>query len=233
MEQLDVHDWTAAYALDALSADETREYEEHLATCERCRAELAALGSTVGALSFAVESPEPPNALRERILDAAREERPNVVALRPRWARAVTAAAAVAAVLLVGVGVWAATLFRSLDRERSARVSAQQALAVLSDPNARRAALTGDAGTLVVASSGAAALVLPRLEPAPSGKTYEAWVIEGGKAKAAGTFDGGDRPGVVGLELPVPGGARVAVTVEDAPGGPVGHGPLLFQSANV
>jgi anti-sigma factor RsiW len=39
--EADLHDLTAAYALDALDPDEAREYEAHLARCERCRAERA------------------------------------------------------------------------------------------------------------------------------------------------------------------------------------------------
>ena len=38
-----IHDLTAAYALDALDAHDEERYEEHLATCERCREELAEL----------------------------------------------------------------------------------------------------------------------------------------------------------------------------------------------
>src|SRR5204862_5350511 len=101
MESIDIHDLTTAYALDALSPDEAREYEEHLATCERCRRELAELSSVAGTLAFGVESPPPPPALRDRILVAARAERDNVVPLRPRWTLAAKAVTAVAAVLVI------------------------------------------------------------------------------------------------------------------------------------
>ena len=85
MTNEELHDLTPAYALDALDPDERRAYEEHLAGCERCRGDLAELGETVGALGLAAEGPAPPEALRDRILVAAREEGPsNVVALRPR-----------------------------------------------------------------------------------------------------------------------------------------------------
>ena len=82
MEPLTLHDYTAAYALDALGRDEAARYEEHLATCQECQEQLARLGGAAGALAFAVESPAPPPALRSRILDAARDERPNVRPLR-------------------------------------------------------------------------------------------------------------------------------------------------------
>src|SRR5215475_4738702 len=105
MTNEELHDLTPAYALDALDADERRAYEEHLAGCERCRADLAELGETVGALGLAAEGPAPPEALRDRILVAARHEGPsNVVALRSsrrRW----YAVAGVAAAAAIGLAV--------------------------------------------------------------------------------------------------------------------------------
>jgi anti-sigma factor RsiW len=98
----DVHSFVAPYALDALDAQEESDFEQHLALCERCREELAALREAAGALAYAPDAPAPPAALRERILAQARAERPNVVPLRPRrrlaWPLA-TAAAACAAVV--------------------------------------------------------------------------------------------------------------------------------------
>ena len=234
MDELSVHDLTAAYALDALDGDDVHRYEEHLATCEDCRRELAGLANAAGALAFAVESPAPPAALRGRILERARAERANVVPLRARWtpvARAITAAAACAA---IGFGVWAASLSRSLEHERSARDQASRALAVLSDPNASRIALTGAAtGSLVVTQNGEAALVVSRLEPAPSGKTYEAWVIDNGTPVPAGTFAGGGDTSVLRLERSVPDGARVAVTLEPSPGAEQPSGPRIVSSSPV
>src|SRR5919108_5982985 len=93
-----LHDLTAAYALDALDADERREYEAHLARCERCRTELASLSEAATSLAYGVEAPAPPPQLRDRILERARAERPNVVPLRPRWAVPSAAAAVVAGV---------------------------------------------------------------------------------------------------------------------------------------
>jgi anti-sigma factor RsiW len=224
MESITVHDLTAAYALDALDADEAREYEEHLAHCERCQRELAALGSAATSLAYATEAPAPPAALRDRILATARAERTNVVPLRPRWTFAAKAITAVAACLAIGFGIWAASLSRSLESTRDARDQANRALAVVSDPTAQRVPLQGANGSLVVGRAGEAALIVNRLDTAPSGKTYEAWVIQGGMPRRAGTFHGGGDTSVVALERPVPKGARVAVTLEkdggvDAPQG--------------
>lgn len=234
MESLSVHDLTAAYALDALDSEEAREYEQHLATCESCREELARLSGAASALAFAVDSPAPPSALRGRILERARAERPNVVPLRSRWTQATRAVAAVAAVAAIGLAVWAVSLSHSLNNERNAREQADHVLAVLADPNATRTELTGSAqGSLVVSQSGEAALVVSRLSRAPSGKTYEAWVIENGRPLRAGTFAGGGDTSVLGLERPVPHGAQVAVTLERKPGGDAPRGPMVLRAQPV
>ena len=94
-----------------------------------------------------------------------------------------------------------------------------QAAAVLADPNARTVALEAGDGRLVVGSTtGSAVLVLDGLDPAPAGKTYELWIVEGENAAAAGLFPGRDGIDVVGLEGTVDTGAVVAVTLEEAGG---------------
>ena len=207
----DLHGLVAPYALDALDEREEREFEQHLALCERCRNELAALREAAAALAYAPDAPAPPPQLRERILTEARRERPNVVQLRPRprLTYALGAAAAAAASVAIGLGVWAATLSRSLDRK-------QAALAVLADPEAKTVQLAGARGSLVVASDGKAALVA-RLRRAPDGKTYEAWLIRGDRPRPAGLFRGGGKS-IVLLSRRVGAGDAVAVTLERAGG---------------
>src|SRR5437667_253238 len=70
-----IHELTAAYALDALDEGERDAYEEHLATCERCRDELGTLSEATAALAYGVETPLPPPSLRGRILEEAAAER--------------------------------------------------------------------------------------------------------------------------------------------------------------
>ena len=196
-----VHELTAAYALDALEPEEARGYEAHLAGCERCREELASLQSAAGALAYAVEPARPPESLRGRILDAARAERPNVVPLHS-WSRPLAAVAAVAACAAIGLAVRNVSLHDRLGR-------AQEAL--------RGVPLTGAKGSVVV-SGGSGALVVSDLAPAPAGKTYEAWVVQGGHASRAGTFAGGGRTIVIRLTHALAAGAVVAVTLERAGG---------------
>jgi anti-sigma-K factor RskA len=87
---------------------------------------------------------------------------------------------------------------------------------VLARPGTRVVAL-GDRGTVAVAPSGEAALALA-VPQAPSGKTYEAWVIRGGAARPAGLFRGQSGTSILKITTPVRSGSAVAVTVERAGG---------------
>jgi anti-sigma-K factor RskA len=200
MERTGVHELSAAYALHALDPEERQEFEEHLLHCAECREAVSLFQETASALAYGVEMPAPPAGLRRRILDQARRERPNVVPLRPRWAfPAAASAAAVAACAAIGLGIWAATLNSRLsDRPEAIDIS-------------------GANGSLIVSPSREGTLVVSDLAAAPAGKTYEVWVIEGGKPLPAGTFAGGGRVAVV-LTRKVPDGAVVAVTLERAGG---------------
>jgi anti-sigma-K factor RskA len=144
--------------------------------------------------------PPPPPTLRHRILEEARRERANAIPLRPRWAfRAAAAVAAVAACVAIGLGVWAASLHDQLgQRPEAVRVNGADASVIITPENE---------ATLVVRS----------LPPAPAGKTYEAWVIQGDEPAPAGTFAGGGRVAFA-LTRKVPDGAIVAVTLERAGG---------------
>jgi len=201
----DPHANVAPYALDALDADEEREFEEHLASCEACREELASLREATAALAYGAVGPAPPPELKERILAEAAAERPNVVSLPQRrsWTAPLAAAAAIAAAVAIGVGVYAATRPASTDPLAS----------VLARPGAKLVPM-GDRGALAVAPDGTAAIALtvPR---APAGKTYEAWVIRDGAAQRAGLFSGAT---VLRIDRPVKPGSVVAVTLERAGG---------------
>ena len=219
-----IHELTAGYALDALDEDERSAYEAHLADCEHCQQELASFWTTTEALAVAASGPEPSVALRERILADVRAEPQNVVAFEPRrWgvAPVLGAVAAVAAVVALGIGLWASNLSSELDETRAALARAQAAAQLLVDPAAQTVALQQGTGRLVVDADGQAVLVVEGLEPAPAGKTYELWIVPGGDiaaASPAGLFPGRDGTEVVGLEGTVTAGDVVAVTVEAAAG---------------
>ena len=89
---------------------------------------------------------------------------------------------------------------------------------MLADPEARTVALQAGDGRLVVGPEGEAVLVLDGMDPAPAGKTYELWIIEGDTPQRAGLFPGRDGTDVVPVDGTVAEGDIVAVTIEDAAG---------------
>jgi anti-sigma-K factor RskA len=189
---MELHDLTAAYALEALDGAEAEEYERHLSQCEECRLELADFNETATALAFNVVAPAPPARLRASILDAAAAERSNVVPLlRRRWvARGLAVAAAAAACVVVG-------------------------LAVALSQTGHTKLVTA---TLDRSANGTATLQVAGLGAAPHGKTYEAWIIPAGSSpRPAGLFSGGGST-TVRLRGTVPPNAIVAVTIEHAGG---------------
>lgn len=65
----EMSDVAALYALGALSQDEARVFEEHLAGgCDICRAELGSFEQTVRAVGFSVVEAEPPARVRAALL---------------------------------------------------------------------------------------------------------------------------------------------------------------------
>lgn len=81
MNAFDVHTLAAAYALDALDAQELELFELHLPTCEQCLSEVASFQETAGALANA-QSAKPPESLRASVLAniATTRQLPPVVA---------------------------------------------------------------------------------------------------------------------------------------------------------
>jgi anti-sigma-K factor RskA len=220
---VDLHELTAGYALDALDAEEQAQYEAHLATCEPCRDELQGFWQVSASLARAAGGPQPPAALRARILEQARSERPNVVPLRRRFALPVlSSAAAVAAVAAIAIGIWAVGLSRDLNE-------ANDLNALLTDPNAQVFETAKGEANLVVTPTGEAALVVRMLAPAPAGKDYQIWVFENGVPKSAGLFE---RPGAARLTRPVEPGQTVAVTVEPDGGRDAPSGAPLFTASS-
>ena len=186
---MDLHDLTAAYALDALDPVEAEAYERHLGHCEECRRQLAELNGPAAALAFGTAAPTASPRLRSAILEQAAAERANVIPLRQRrWvARGMAIAAAAAACIAVGIGV-------SLSQS-----SQTKTLSVSVGPNR----------TATIHVSG-----LPAI---PTDKTYEAWIIPTtGAPKPAGLFRDGNAS--LSLRGTVPPHAVVAVTRERAGG---------------
>jgi anti-sigma-K factor RskA len=70
----DIHDLLGAYCTDALDADEAAAFEQHLATCDQCRAEAAEFREVLAALSEA-HPVRPPRDLEDAVVARAQAGR--------------------------------------------------------------------------------------------------------------------------------------------------------------
>jgi anti-sigma-K factor RskA len=84
---------------------------------------------------------------------------------------------------------------------------------------------------LVVSPTRKGVLVANSLPEAGRGKTYEAWVVQGTRARPAGLFRGGAGSKVVELTKPVAPGAIVGVTLERAGGSKTPTGAMLLRAS--
>ncbi|MRH86503.1 zf-HC2 domain-containing protein [Nocardia sp. SYP-A9097] len=112
--------WDGAYVLGALARDERREYEDHLASCEHCRAATAKLAGLPGLLALvdtetalsiaaqqdpATEVPPPPERMLPILAErAAKRQR------RRRFLSVGGAVAAAAAAALIAIPVTASVV---------------------------------------------------------------------------------------------------------------------------
>jgi anti-sigma-K factor RskA len=136
------HTWlehTAPYALGALDDSDRAAFEEHLATCAVCKAEVRELREVAGLLATGVAQVAPPPSLRARILSDARSVRPISSAAGPVSTEPpVSTPIATSVGKRVNILPWVVAIAASLAaiiagqqfrQERSSRVAAVQALA--------------------------------------------------------------------------------------------------------
>lgn len=216
----DVHALAGAYALHALPADETAEFQEHLAECSACQEEVAELQITATHLGVAV-SEQPPPRVREAVLQAARQTRqlpPETPIQRhagPSRRRRVWLAAA-AAVVVVGVG--AAGLTAVLDNNEPA--NSPIAMVVAAPDAAVTTTPMRGGGQLTVVSSeqlGQAVVLSKELPPTTADRVYQLWLVDpDGQARSADVLI--DAPGAADLVRGVRPGDQVAITREPAGG---------------
>lgn len=218
----ELHDLAAAYALDALDADEGARFEQHLETCLQCQREVARL--TEGASVLAESSPRrPPAHLKTQILERVdalstklgQQDSSRLRSRRWEWAFAAAAVLAVvfAALLLV--------VNQRLDRAETiaAIYGAQDSISISLDTPAGPAEFTfsQDLGAGVFVERGLAEPVGDRV--------YELWLVGDSGPLPAGTFRPGEEEVIVTDLAP---GLVLAMTEEPAGGSDQPTGGLLF-----
>lgn len=236
----------AAYALDAVDADEARAVEDHLRDCPRCRAELADHRDTASFLGHT--GADAPAGVWERIAEtiAPTSSAPSLRVVvdgqdghhenaRPhRW---LAVAAGVAAAVLIGLlGAGYVHTDHQVGQLRSALSSQQtleQATAAALDPRAQRVALSSWNGTAAAAAAilpeGRAYLLPEALASLPETRTYQLWAIVDGHPVSAGLV--GSVPGVLAFRV-VSGAQMLAITEEPA-GGSTRPTSAPVASANI
>jgi anti-sigma factor RsiW len=210
------------WALHSLEPDDEERFAGHLPGCAECQRTVADMTATLGELASVVPEEEPPPGLRDRLLSAASETPQNVgraplervppvepdrgtgrhavAEMHHRRGSAVRGgrmlvAAAVALVLVVGLGVWNIVLRNDRNSATSQASRYRQAVTELTLPGARRAALDTSAGkqvaTVVTRGDKAAVVSLAMPQNDVEKTTYVLWGLKSATSApvALGTFD--------------------------------------------
>lgn len=218
MSHEEIRSLLGAYAVGAVDESEAHPVQEHVAVCAECRAELDAMSASADDLAFAARPEALPEGFADRVVTAARAERPAAVAeLHPHRRNTVlrTALASGIAALLAAVAVLSYTTVSA-----NHRLAQQQAAIHELVGGGGGFHLTGTRGAeaKVVAAGRHSELVVEGLGPAPSGKTYQLWLTRNGKPVSGGTFDTSDDLAATPVPRSLHGFDGAAVTIEPAGG---------------
>lgn len=227
----DLHHLAAAYALDALDADERAEFEAHYPACDVCRREVINYRQTAAQLT--VDAVAPPVELRSSILAEVAQTRqlppqvaPRVVALSSRRPTLLPVLGAVAAVAVLLAG------FVFLRSDGDSAVD-DRLVALLASPDTMVEPLEGDDGSVSVAwspSRGEVAVFGSEVAAVGAAGTYELWQFRDGQAAPSILFspDGDGQVFAIGDFVGKPDGW--GVTIEPKGGSPAPTGEVLFAT---
>jgi anti-sigma-K factor RskA len=243
-------DLAAAYALDALTPEEARQFEAFLVTSPEAQREVAEFRDVAALLALAGSEGAAGPDLRERVLGRIGEEKTRQIPFSPsRSSRSRTSPAVwgtLAASLIAAVGLGAAFLslkgdVSRLERtlaERQQQLTAREAtLNAILEPGVELYQLTAsgdpDPGIQLFWDRARNRAIIHgfRLKPVPTGRAYQLWFIKDGKPVPSVTF----KPESTGYakveQVPVPADGKVsaaAITVEPEGGSPQPTSPILL-----
>ena len=215
----DLHALSAAYALDALDADERTEFENHLPGCDMCRRDVDEF--TVVASGLAVAAAEtPPTHLRNSVLSQIGEIEQEAPAATPvidlaerrrRKFSMATMLSAAAAVALLAIGAIVISGTRGGSDFED----------VVAAPDAQVLELVGESGTVEVVWSPERDQVALRgegFEQLGPDLKYALWAIADGTPIPAGLFDADDGKIDGRADLDVDVAQAWGITIEPATG---------------
>ncbi|MGW9402933.1 anti-sigma factor [Arthrobacter sp. NPDC055585] len=244
-----LHELAPLFAIDALEPDERAAFEQHLAGCARCQAEVADFSEVSAHLAVGAAQ-EPPPELRASVLGAIHGTRPRQVPrlgedpgppAKPanppvplhtrRRRRPLLLAAAAAALLLPAAGLagWAlGTQFEQQQEQEQAADSQQRQDRLLAAPDlsVQRLDVDGQPATLLFSEEQDSALFVAEELPDPGAdREYQLWLLEDGTPIPDVHFAGGEVR--VWLTGEVSRAGTVALTVEPSGGSTTPTFPLV------
>ncbi|MEU7599461.1 anti-sigma factor [Streptomyces sp. NPDC041003] len=240
----DVHVLAAAYALNALDADEREEFAAHLSGCEACRQDAADFEATAARLAAATAE-VPPTLMKQRTMatvDGVRQLPPRVPTaspvsfrgmLRRRAVPLALAASLAAAASFAGLAAWQNQENRRLEQQaRQTEQRLDTVSAVLAAPDARTVhgrAANGAFTTVVASDRQNKAVFSATGLPVPAtDRTYQLWLDHDGTMRPAGFIR---RDGTVLIDGDPAGAGAVGLTLEPAGGSPQPTtAPLLLMT---
>ena len=227
------------YALGLSGDVEREELEHHLQTgCSTCSAGIKRALLTNASILQLTPDLKPPASLRNRVLASV-----GVQAKPWGWISGLAAALAALCITVLWIGDHdrnnQATLAgvqqqleigkQQLQSSKSEYAQVQQALSMLNEPETRQVIFGAGKpqpphGRVFVNARRGVLLLASNLPPAPSGKTYQLWVIpKGGAPRPAGLFQsdaGGNATYLSQGALDISQTGAVAVTLEPEAGSP-------------
>lgn len=232
-----VTDQLAAYALNALDADEAADVAAHLAVCRVCQEELQAYQEVVGAMATAVPTRTPPPTLKQQLMQEIRQGSRSETAVAPPKTPPPIAPSTPAQpgwwhnlrgwfqqrpilqpMLLLVVALLIVSNFQLRQRLAEADRPAGFGTVTLTG-NSETAAATG---IIIISADGLqGTLVVQDLPVLPETQTYQLWLIKDGRHTSGGVFnvnENGYRAIWVVSEDPLASYTSFDVTLEPAGG---------------
>ncbi len=215
MDCHEIEELSGAYALDALSPEERRAVDEHLADCPKCAQEIRQLQAVVDLFPLSVPAVDPPPHMKERIFAkihanntnttnalpatplplASREPIRRVRTPRARWTPVL---AALAAVLLISFGLmlgWNLSLQQQLKQTQIA-LSTPRALPTATPNSTLTYMIKGTEAssnisgeTIYLPQQNMTLLVLHNLPKLSGNHVYQGWLIDGKQVTSAGILN--------------------------------------------
>jgi anti-sigma-K factor RskA len=255
-ENTSMQDLAAAYALGALSPEETRAFEAFLQTSPETQREVDEYREVSAVLSTLARGPAPDPELKDRVMNrigqtrVASLPRSDLRASRPSMPLWIALAAST--VLAVGLGAALLSTRRELASSNAARDSVRSALALVEgqlqqrektlnwilEPGVQLSQLnsTGTAEPKIQffwnRQKNIGMVHAFNLGPATAGKVYQLWFIKDGKPVPSVTFNAEPDGHAMVENITVPQGSGIthaAVTIEPAGGSPAPTSPIVMM----